>query len=85
MFLRKTALLLSVFCLFLVTSTASAASEYTIKVGSIVAETHPDIVVMKSTFVPYIEEKSGGRIKVELYPNAQLSGNRELSESVQMD
>lgn len=84
MFLKKTALLLSVFCLLLVTSTASAASEYTIKVGSIVAETHPDIVVMKSTFVPYIEEKSGGRIKVELYPNAQLGGDRELSESVQM-
>lgn len=63
---------------------ALAAPEYTIKVGSIVSETHPDIVVMKSTFVPYVEEKSGGRIKVELYPNAQLGGDRELSESVQM-
>lgn len=60
------------------------AAEYTIKVGSIVSDTHPDMVVMKNTFVPYVEEKSGGRIKVELYPNGQLGGDRELAESVQM-
>jgi tripartite ATP-independent transporter DctP family solute receptor len=63
---------------------AGAAVEYTIKVGSIVSETHPDMVVMKSTFVPYVEGKSEGRIKVELYPNGQLGGDRELTESVQM-
>jgi tripartite ATP-independent transporter DctP family solute receptor len=63
---------------------AGAATEYTIKVGSIVSDTHPDMVVMKSTFVPYVEGKSGGRIKVELYPNGQLGGDRELTESVQM-
>jgi tripartite ATP-independent transporter DctP family solute receptor len=63
---------------------AFAAAEFTIKVGSIVSETHPDMVVMKSVFVPFVEEKSGGRIRVELYPNGQLGGDRELSESVQM-
>ncbi|MDR2180205.1 MAG: TRAP transporter substrate-binding protein [Synergistaceae bacterium] len=63
---------------------AFAAVEYTIKVGSIVSDTHPDMVVMKSTFVPWVEGKSDGRIKVELYPNGQLGGDRELAESVQM-
>jgi tripartite ATP-independent transporter DctP family solute receptor len=62
----------------------AAAAEYTLKVGSIVSDTHPDMVIMKNTFIPYIEEKSGGRIAVELYPNGQLGGDRELSESVQM-
>ncbi|MDR1874942.1 MAG: TRAP transporter substrate-binding protein [Synergistaceae bacterium] len=62
----------------------SAAVEYTIRVGSIVSDTHPDMVVMKSTFVPYVEEKSGGRIRVELHPNGELGGDRELTESVQM-
>lgn len=83
---RKNLLVLAALCLVLslMAAPAFAAAEYTLKVGSIVSETHPDIVVMKSTFVPWVEEKSGGRIKVELYPNAQLGGDRELSESVQM-
>ena len=63
---------------------AFAASEYTIKVGSIVSDTHPDMLAMKKVFVPEVEEGSGGRIKVELYPNAQLGGDRELCEGVQM-
>ena len=73
-------------CLLFVAAEAKDAfgAEYTFKVGSIVSETHPDMLVMKSTFIPYIEEKSNGRMKVELYPNAQLGGDRELAESVQM-
>jgi len=39
---------------------------------------------MKEYFVKPIEEGSQGRIKVELYPNAQLGGDREISEGVQM-
>lgn len=63
---------------------AFAAPEYTIKVGTIVSETHSDMLSMKKVFVPYIEGESKGRIKVELYPNGQLGGDREMSESVQM-
>lgn len=65
-------------------STAFAAPEYTIKVGTIVSETHADMIAMKKVFVPYVEGQSEGRIKVELYPNGQLGGDREMSESVQM-
>ena len=80
--------LLSVFMVILVVAvlagTAFAAPEYTIKVGSIVSDTHPDMVTMKKVFAPQVEKESKGRIKVELYPNAQLGGDRELCEGVQM-
>ncbi len=72
-------LVMSVFAL-----PAFAAPEYTIKVGSIVSDTHSDMLSMRKVFVPYVEGESKGRIKVELYPNGQLGGDREMSESVQM-
>lgn len=62
---------------------AFAAPEYTIKVGYIGSETHPTMQTMK-VFAQNVEEGSGGKIKVELYPNAQLGGDRELCEGVQM-
>ena len=63
---------------------AFAAPEYVIKVGSIVSETHADMLAMNKVFKPQVEKLSNGRIKVELYPNAQLGGDRELCEGVQM-
>lgn len=71
--------IVTVFCV-----PAFAAPEYTIKVGSIVSDTHADMLAMKKIFVPTIEKGSQGKIKVELYPNAQLGGDRELCEGVQM-
>ncbi|HON34220.1 MAG TPA: TRAP transporter substrate-binding protein [Synergistales bacterium] len=63
---------------------ALAAPEYTIKVAYIGSDSHPTMRAMKEYFVKPIEEGSQGRIKVELYPNAQLGGDREISEGVQM-
>lgn len=62
----------------------AAKAEYTIKVGYILPETQSDHIVMRDVFKKDVESKSGGRIKVELYPNAQLGGDRELIESVQL-
>ena len=42
--------------------------------------THLALLDMKA----YIEEKSGGRLVLELFPNGQLGGDRQLIESVQM-
>jgi len=64
--------------------TACAAPEYTIKVGYIGSESHPTMKAMKEVFAKQVEEGSKGKIKVELYPNGQLGGDRELSEGVQM-
>ena len=63
---------------------AFAAPDYTIKVGYIGSDTHPTMKAMKDVFVKQIEQGSKGKIKVELYPNAQLGGDREMSEAVQM-
>lgn len=62
---------------------AFADAEYTIKVGYIGSESHPTMQAMK-TFGDNVAKGSGGKIKVELYPNAQLGGDRELCEGVQM-
>ena len=42
------------------------------------------MLAMNKVFKPEVEKLSNGRIKVELYPNAQLGGDRELCEGVQM-
>lgn len=62
---------------------AFADAEYTIKVGYIGSESHPTMQAMK-TFGDNVAKGSEGKIKVELYPNAQLGGDRELCEGVQM-
>lgn len=66
------------------TGAAFAAPEYVIKVGYILPENQSDHIIMRDVFKKDIEEKSGGKISVELYPNAQLGGDRELIESVQL-
>ncbi len=71
------------FITIMAASAAFAAPEYTIKVGYIGSDTHPTMQAMK-TFAEDVDSGSKGKIKVELYPNAQLGGDRELCEGVQM-
>lgn len=63
---------------------ALAAPDYTIKVAYIGSDSHPTMKAMKEVFAKEVEEGSKGKIKVELYPNGQLGGDREISEAVQM-
>ena len=79
----KVAMLAAVLAVVL-SGSAFAAPEYVIKVGYILPENQSDHIIMRDVFKKDIEEKSGGRISVELYPNAQLGGDRELIESVQL-
>ena len=47
----------------------------------------PEDTAMHQAWVKFkeiVEEKSGGKIKVAIYPNQQLGGDRELTEAVQM-
>jgi tripartite ATP-independent transporter DctP family solute receptor len=82
---RKLLAVFTVMALLAVMAGAAfAAPEYTIKVAYIGSDSHPTMRAMKEYFVKPIEEGSRGRIKVELYPNAQLGGDREISEGVQM-
>lgn len=63
---------------------AFAAAPIVIKVAAVTSDNHPDFIAMREVFKKNLEARSGGRIKVELYPNGQLGGDRELIESVQM-
>ena len=55
----------------------------TLKIAHVEAEdrsTHKALIQFKSD----LEEKSGGRFQIEIYPNAELGGDEELCESVAM-
>ena len=69
--------------LVLIAASGVRAADYTIKLGYIGSESHPTMTVMKDVFAKQIEEGSEGKIKVEIYPNGQLGGDRELCESIQ--
>ena len=79
----KKLLAIIMFLAVMAASSAFAAPEYTIKIGYIGSDTHPTMKAMKD-FAKEVEAGSKGKIKVELYPNAQLGGDRELTEAVQM-
>lgn len=63
---------------------SSSDKKYTIKVAHVVAETHASHISLQEVFKKEIEEKSGGRITVEIYPNAQLGSDRQAVEAVSM-
>jgi tripartite ATP-independent transporter DctP family solute receptor len=58
------------------------AEDYTIRVAFIGAESHGSYIALNDKFKKDIEEKTGGRVKVELYPNAQLGSDRQAIEGV---
>ena len=63
----------------------SPASEQTLKLAWTVAydENHP-YTVAAETFKQYVEEKTEGRITVELFAGGQLGGDSEMLEMLQM-
>ena len=63
---------------------AALAAEFTMKVGHVVPESYPHHIAAVEYLKPYIERESGGRIAVELFPNSQLGGDRQLCEAVQI-
>jgi len=72
------------FVILVIISGQALGADHVIKVGTIQPDSHPDCVLMREVFQEYVEKGSNGRIKVELYPNAQLGGDREMSEGVQL-
>jgi len=65
-------------------SEKEARETYTIKLAYVVPETQSTHIAARDVFKKYVEEKSNGRIKVELYPNGQLGGDRQAIEAVQL-
>lgn len=63
-------------------SSAPAEETYTLQLAYSAAESSP-AGITAARVEELLEEKSGGRLQVDIYPNAQLGGDRELIESSQ--
>jgi len=66
-------------------SSASSGTTYTLLVGSTVQDDSASGKALLEYFKPYVEEKSGGRIKVEVQNNSVLGSDRELYEALQLN
>lgn len=62
--------------------TDAPADVVTLQIAASASDTSPGVVTAYKV-AELIQEKSGGSIKVDVYPNAQLGGDRELIESTQ--
>lgn len=76
--------LIGSFLLLIFASSCLAADKYIVKIASVVPETQSQHIALRDFFKKYVEEKSGGRMVVEIYPNGQLGGERQAIESVQL-
>ena len=80
--IKLQALVLTAAVSLALVSSASIAADITIKVGHGAAEGyHMHKAWLK--FKENMEKKSDGRFSVEIYPNGQIGGDRELTEAVQ--
>ncbi|MDR3353914.1 MAG: DctP family TRAP transporter solute-binding subunit [Synergistaceae bacterium] len=77
-------LLLVVFAFTAFTGTArqASAAEYTFRIAFIGPEAHGQYIALNETFKKQVEEKTKGRVAVEIYPNAQLGSDRQAIEGV---
>ncbi len=61
---------------------AAAAEQYTLNIGHVLDPQHP-VQVGALRFVQVAAEKSGGRIKINVYPSSQLGSDREGWQNTQ--
>ena len=66
------------------TTKTSNKEEYLIRVAHVLPEEHATHVTLDQVFKKEVEEKSGGRIKVEIYPNGQLGADRQTIEALNL-
>ncbi|TJY39846.1 TRAP transporter substrate-binding protein [Cohnella pontilimi] len=60
----------------------SSEKSYTLKVANYYGLDHPQNIALKDKFKPLVEEKSGGSLKVEIYENNKLGGEKEFYTGV---
>lgn len=76
-------LLLSLMFIYLLSCNgASSDGAKTLKVGTILSSSHSVNVALKNTFAKIVEEKSGGKLKVQIFDSGVLGGEKQLYDSV---
>ncbi|SJZ66146.1 TRAP transporter substrate-binding protein [Consotaella salsifontis] len=62
---------------------AGAAADKVIKIGTGISEQHYQYHAIQE-FKKYVEDKSGGHLGVEIYPNAMLGGDLDVLEAIKL-
>lgn len=65
-------------------TSSSEGDVITLRISHVLQENHPTNTTLLNIFKPEIEKNSNGRIKVEIYPNAQLGSDRQAIEAVSL-
>lgn len=65
-------------------SADSSDESYLIRVAHVLPTDHATHITAEEVFKKEVEEKSNGRIKVEVYPNGQLGGDRQTIEALNL-
>ncbi|MBL8698445.1 MAG: TRAP transporter substrate-binding protein [Alphaproteobacteria bacterium] len=62
---------------------ATGQAQSTLRIGTVVTAPHPAVTLMDD-FKRQVEQRTGGAINVQLYPNSQLGGEREMAEALKL-
>ncbi|MDR1482030.1 MAG: DctP family TRAP transporter solute-binding subunit [Synergistaceae bacterium] len=79
---RMTMLLVLAVSALINAARPAPAAEYTFRIAFIGPEAHGQYIALNETFKRQVEEKTQGRVEVEIYPNAQLGSDRQAIEGV---
>ncbi len=60
-------------------SAQSLAADYTLKLGSVLSPTDP-LQIAAEGFKKSVEERSGGRVEVQLFPSSQLGDTQDMMD-----
>lgn len=78
------AMILAIVTVFSLTIVAASADEtYTIKLGHTMSTSHPRHLALEE-FEKYVEEKTEGKVQIELYPAAVLGSEPDMQEAMRM-
>ncbi len=80
---RIIALALALIAVFSLVNIATAEQTYTIKLGHTMSTSHPRHIALLE-FEKYVEEKTDGKVQIELYPAAVLGSEPDMQESMRM-
>ncbi|MEA4871720.1 MAG: DctP family TRAP transporter solute-binding subunit [Synergistaceae bacterium] len=75
-------IIISIFLVSMLFGTAFAKEDFRIKFGYSATDKENNFQVFKNVFKKYVEDTSKGRLVVDLYPNAQLGGERQMLEGM---
>ncbi len=81
---RMTTLFMSTLLFLAFTATGTMAEAKNLRMSMLAPETNVETQLVRKIFIPYIEEKSGGRYKINFYPGSTLGNTETVVQGVVM-